>query len=427
MGAYLTLHTKTIGINSNIEGEVKLKDPSGADIYYLQVRTLDGEYGGYPVGDIFADEGDVSFSFLPDMDYIDYQLESSNTARLELVLQNRNWKVLDRQTVTVRYVLPTILKFDANRDTRNPERIDILYDGEWDYREDYGGGMPLLVTVDQRETNDNEWTNISTKEVLMGNPVETGMLLPISATKSYSFKLTLTDKYGNSVSAVTSIGTLKKALTISEDKGIGVGKIWERGALDVDGTAHIKSDAGEALSLEGSDNHAYLAFYKDSTERSGYVGIPNSASKNITIENEMDGGNISLRTTGSGGIYFNDEPWEKTIVETGGGAVTNNEAGYYIKFSNGYMYAWGFKRITSPVNQPWGSMYYVRIGKISYPVPFKSIPYLYFSDAGSFNAGFISTYGNATMTETQNIDYCRPVKNDNEINIGVNWFAIGRW
>lgn len=61
----------------------------------------------------------------------------------------------------------------------------------------------------------------------------------VDRAASFSVRLLIQDKFDTSIS-VASISTEKVLLNLHEDKGVGIGKMHERGALDVDGDSYIK-------------------------------------------------------------------------------------------------------------------------------------------------------------------------------------------
>ena len=65
---------------------------------------------------------------------------------------------------------------------------------------------------------------------------------------------------------------------------------------------HVSGNAG-VVNWEGTD-HIYQQFYPSglSAGRFGYIGYPSSGSKQLSIVNEVVGGNLEFRTSGSAGI-----------------------------------------------------------------------------------------------------------------------------
>lgn len=78
-------------------------------------------------------------------------------------------------------------------------------------------------------------------------------------------------------------------------------------------TLHIHSN-DEMLLFEGSDR-SYMTFYPQGygSGRMGYFGFKDSLTTDITIENEVDGGDISI-ITDTGSINLVGSVWTKEIV-----------------------------------------------------------------------------------------------------------------
>ena len=90
---------------------------------------------------------------------------------------------------------------------------------------------------------------------MTGNDIIGGCL----ATTSYDFRLEITDKFKTSV-AINTLPTAKVSMSWSKE-GIGVGKIWEQGALDVGGDVYINNAlAGYVVESGVNSNGDYVRF-----------------------------------------------------------------------------------------------------------------------------------------------------------------------
>lgn len=82
-------------------------------------------------------------------------------------------------------------------------------------------------------------------------------------TKSYDFRFTISDKLGNSASLKIDISSGIVPASFGRD-GIGAGKVWERGALDVgDGGIYL---SGDKLIDSGSNSNGHWVRFSDGTQ-----------------------------------------------------------------------------------------------------------------------------------------------------------------
>lgn len=122
----------------------------------------------------------------------------------------------------------------------------------------------------------------------------------------------------------SSVGINHQAIVNSAYKFSVAGSSLLEGSLKVGGGGNIYDEApsaplhvqnnDEILLIEGSDR-AFMSFYPQSygSGRMGYFGFKDSLTTNITIENEVDGGDISI-VTDTGSINLIGSVWAKEIV-----------------------------------------------------------------------------------------------------------------
>lgn len=73
---------------------------------------------------------------------------------------------------------------------------------------------------------------------------------------------------------------------------------------------HIKSGFGDCLTLEGLD-HCYLAFYPDTVSqqtRRGWIGFGGADDNDLSIVNQIEGGNITMWPLGGYGVGIGTTP-----------------------------------------------------------------------------------------------------------------------
>lgn len=106
----------------------------------------------------------------------------------------------------------------------------------------------ITLTMDYRESSATTWINYSgftasstPPAASFGATIVTNATAVFDITKTYVVRITARDKFGQSATWENVVGTALVALSLSKN-GIGVGKIWEGGALDVDGDMNINGD-----------------------------------------------------------------------------------------------------------------------------------------------------------------------------------------
>lgn len=251
------------------------------------------------------------------------------------------------------YSEPAITAFSATRNSSTPTVVDIVRNGT----HSLGTLNPTQVVV-QRRTGSGSWTEVSgagLSDYTEGSFGATRTSTGNSVTQSYEFRLLVTDSFGNDAEATSSVSTQRVVFDIHKNEGVGVGKIHERGVLDVDGQIFTNGDMriegntvmdgdldlgtgnngrleihreGNPLRFRSpSDNgYAFLSWHNESGTRRGYLGVPSNSASNFIFANE-NGGAIDLRGTG---ILHNG-----TEMVAGG---SNSNGEWYI-FSNGIRFA----------------------------------------------------------------------------------------
>lgn len=280
------------------------------------VLLYGGDKRGANLYKLTDDLGTSRFAWKMTYELLVDQLLDANIAEMRLILYNADMsKRLDEIDFKVVYTPPVIDFFEAYRDHYNYGGSMIVAQGSWDYTSGDSSmpgdsQTPLTIEVDYRERG-GDWSPAVPAYNVSGGVFDEIKTLPtLDENKSYDFRLTITDVFGKTAKSIAIIGTTKKALTIAEDKGIGVGKVWERGALDVKGDSYF-----------------------------------------------------------DGQIYFNDIYVWGFITST----FTESDA-EYIKFSEGTLICRGRKTVTGKVNMQWGSLYYIEGPTLEFPHPFVGKP-----------------------------------------------------
>lgn len=164
------------------------------------------------------------------------------------------------------YSPPKITSFTAVRNSSTPTTVNIGRYGSWTT---LGGDNTLAIVVKRGSTTIQNVTGTSGS--VSGTLNDTGR----SITSSYAYTVTLTDTFGNSASASTSVSTQRVVLDIHKNEGVGIGKIHEKGVLDVGGDSYF-------------DGNSYF----DGTIRQGNKLVPTVEQGTWTPYLMYDTGNI---------------------------------------------------------------------------------------------------------------------------------------
>lgn len=139
-------------------------------------------------------------------------------------------------TITVEaYSVPLISSFTARRQSVTKTNVDTVRSGSYTYM---AGSNTLSVVVD-RAPRGGAFTTLNTTSGSSGTFSGTYVSTGNTETSSYNFRLTITDSFGNTATSTISVSTSSVALSIKKDTGIGVGKVWEQGVLDVTGSVYF--------------------------------------------------------------------------------------------------------------------------------------------------------------------------------------------
>ncbi|HCS93136.1 MAG TPA: hypothetical protein DIW15_00305 [Bavariicoccus seileri] len=132
--------------------------------------------------------------------------------------------------------------------------------------------------VDTSDKGRNSWTNRYNYKTGTSFDVTANISGSYDVAKSYDIRVNLTDKLGNT-QRLTSIGTIKKILTVRRNIGIGIGKIHEQGALDVGGDIYLSGKVYGSLYPQSNvtDGNAGASAYLSGislTEGNTLSGVP---------------------------------------------------------------------------------------------------------------------------------------------------------
>ena len=246
------------------------------------------------------------------------------------VKDSRGRTATSRTTFTVQaYSPPRITSFTGVRNESNQTIVKLNRAGSWSH---LGGSNNLTIRL-QRRRGSGAYTNVvadatGTNGTYGADVNSTGN----DVTLSYDFRLYVVDTFGKSAESIISIGTAKVLFDKHKDLGIGIGKLHERGELDVAGEMFVAGQLNIVpesgipkfqIHSRDENGHAYIEFFGSDGIRKAYVGIPNKTNNRLDIMHN-GGENINLATSGK--LTFNSTP----IAERG-----SNSNGTWVKFYDG--------------------------------------------------------------------------------------------
>lgn len=243
------------------------------------------------------------------------------------------------------YSSPKISTFTANRKISPASTVDIKRVGTFSV---LGGNNSVKYELVRKTGSTSTtlytgtWDNENSSGKFDGSWSPTGN----ADSSSHEFIFTITDTFGRKATANDMVGTSFQELTIARGKGIGVGKVHERGVLDVAGEAYLSGDVFvndvnlsrvqsfnaivKTLGIEVEDSIKFWQTLPQGTYFVNSGAIPNQpATYGIMIHNTQATGsgsdfNVMWYTQASGAIYRksgngnNNPGWTKISVTSRG-------------------------------------------------------------------------------------------------------------
>src|SRR5699024_10714103 len=287
------------------------------------------------------------------------------------IKDSRGRTATSRTTFTVQaYSPPRITSFTGVRNESNQTIVKLNRAGSWSH---LGGSNNLTIRL-KRRRGSGAYTNVvadatGTNGTYGADVNSTGY----DVTLSYDFRLYVVDTFGKSAESIISIGTARVLFDKHKDLGIGIGKLHERGELDVAGSAHFKGKLTAEVDTSGSaiqlvsdvpTGHGYISYRGSDDIRKAYVGfggVEGDTNKHFHINNEQ---NEDIRFITKGRLRYN---WDDIV---GSGSNLN---GYWVRFYDGTQICWrrwSIATTTSGTGYPTIS----KVERLSFPNQFSSVP-----------------------------------------------------
>ena len=152
------------------------------------------------------------------------------------IRDSRGRSATTETSVTVlAYSPPSIPVFNTVRSTPT-STVNGAIDVRWS---PMGTINPAAITIKNRSNTGTVVTLYNQPSSVTGKIDTTLAFSGQSDASSFEYTLTITDSFGNTATATSNVGTSFVELTIAKGKGVGIGKVHERGALDVNGDIYV--------------------------------------------------------------------------------------------------------------------------------------------------------------------------------------------
>ena len=164
-------------------------------------------------------------------------LSSGTYEALAYVTDSRGRKDEERTTFVVyEYNKPKIVKFTAKRNVDIDTTVNMERSLQFS---PLSTGNNTLSIVTSRKGPSGYWNSIQSTSTT--NPTYTVGLNNTGAlvTESYEYKIVVTDSFGNSAGATSTVSTARVVFDIHKNLGVGIGKLHQQGALDIAGDFYL--------------------------------------------------------------------------------------------------------------------------------------------------------------------------------------------
>lgn len=286
--------------------------------------------------------------------------------------------------VVLAYLVPQITRFSASRRTGTATTVDIVRNGT---HSGLSGDNILGVSLQQRASGTTTWTNVVPNVNTGGNTF--GATVPStghSVASSYDFKLFIADQFGNSAERITTVTTQRVVLNIHKNEGVGIGKIREKGVLDVDGQAHFRGDLfvnGIPTSTAGmlSQHNVVpsdtIAYWQDLPQGVYFIKqgeLPNQPTPFGVMYHSRQGGDWNsvwyqqalgavFRKSGNGSTMTEWIPIDRP-------ATGSNENGSWMRFNDGTQICYAKREASSQITVAAGPIFRTNSTTWTYPQAF---------------------------------------------------------
>lgn len=254
------------------------------------------------------------------------------------------------------------------------------------------------------------WTEKKSLVVVGLSINATDILGTYDAISSFDFRLDIIDKFNTTIS-LSVLPTGKVTMSWGQE-GIGVGKVWEQGALDVQGDAFISGtvyEGGTVLSSKYAPIHSH-PYVPTSTYTAGDI---------LTKLKTVDGANSGLDADMVDGYHSGS-----FLITTGGDTTSS-----WTKFPDGTLITKQLVSLgTVAITSAWGSMYTSGSKAMpDYPVVFIDTPAVFINISNTANNSvWVGTCGVGTASTPPKVELFRATT-ASPTWVYIHIVAIGRW
>ena len=169
-------------------------------------------------------------------------IQQSGDVNLEIYATNSRGQTGGIKTTinVLPYSPPAIQNFTVVRSSVNS--TNVIVNRRYTRESLDGANTPTTGIIERKVVGGSTWTEVNDSNLLSLSATITGN----NASTSYTFRTTVTDRFGNSATAEASIGTAKVLMEKYRDEGVSFGKRFEtgKGTLQVGGDIYHVDDNG---------------------------------------------------------------------------------------------------------------------------------------------------------------------------------------
>jgi hypothetical protein len=381
----------TISTKTHTEAVTGLFENIGGYVQSLsKIRATLGGAGSYG-STITGYEITIDGKTYGGSDVTSYVITSSGSSTITYkITDSRGRTATDTSAITIlTYTQPNLTSFTVARKAGATTTLQINRNGTFSHLTAKNTGTMVVYTKLKTATDWGTAKNTITSTTgTIGGTIE---LTGHSDTLSYDVKVVFYDEFtsANPSTATLSVSTVTVPMSWSKT-GIGVGKVWEQGALDVGGDGYVSGN----LTVTGTGGNVYTTSKKPTPAEIGA-----SASSHTHTLDSL--GAEAVTVTGS------------------------SSNGKYIKFADGTMICYNSLVVNSlAITAGWGSWFISAVLSYSFPAKFLDNPIV--SVNVESTTGDIAIWAHQATTPTGfNGRFTRGAAAT--FNSIVSWKAIGRW